>query len=140
MIDLNDRFILKTEKKNNNILRYILKGVGISFLVTMLLLLILSLVLTYTSVSESICDIGILVITGISILIGSSISNYNIGNKGIINGGISGGIYIVVLYFLSSIVTSDFTVGTNSFPMIIVGIVCGIFGGIFGVNINNKKK
>ena len=144
MIDLNDRFTIgsvKNEKKlkEKGTIHYILKGVGISFIATITLLLILSIILTYTSVSESICNIGTIVITGVSILIGSSISNANIGKKGIINGGILGGIYILILYLLSSIVTGDFSIGVNSFTMIIVGIICGVLGGIFGVNIKNKK-
>ena len=142
MIDLNYRGILGTEKIEKNHKRnfkYILKGVVICFVITMILLVFLSAILTYTAVSENICNIAIIVITGMSILIGSSITNLNIGKKGIVNGTIIGGIYIGVLYILSSLATGDFSIGTNSIIMIVIGCVCGTFGGIFGVNLNKKN-
>ena len=56
----------------------ILKGVGISLISTVLLLIIFSIVLTYSSIQESAINPVIMIITAISILIGSSISNMKI--------------------------------------------------------------
>ena len=53
----------------------IAKGVVISLGVTFILLLIFAAILTYTNVSETIINPVIIVITAISILIGSSIGN-----------------------------------------------------------------
>ena len=55
----------------------IVKGVGISLLLTVILLIIFSLILTYTSISESTINPVIMIITALSILIGSSLSNTN---------------------------------------------------------------
>jgi len=62
----------KAETKN------ILKGIGISLIVTIILLLIFSVILTYSNISENIISPVIMIITAISILIGSSISNRKI--------------------------------------------------------------
>ena len=112
----------------------IAKGVIIALLSTLILLLIFSAVLTYTQVSENIINPVIIVITAISILIGSSIGNIKIRKNGLINGAIIGGLYIAIIYFTSSILNWHFGLKWQSIIMIIVGMVFGILGGIIGVN------
>ena len=111
----------------------IAKGVIIALLSTLILLLIFSAVLTYTQVSENIINPVIIVITAISILIGSSIGNIKIRKNGLINGAIIG-LYIAIIYFTSSILNWHFGLKWQSIIMIIVGMVFGILGGIIGVN------
>lgn len=123
---------------NNKSLINILKGLGIAFIITFVFLLILSIVLTYTNVSENIINPTIIIITALSILIGSSISNIKIKKNGLINGGIIGGVYIVLLYLFSSVFSVQFSLTIQSIIMIITGIVFGILGGIIGVNISSK--
>lgn len=113
---------------------HILKGVGISFLVTFILLIIFSLILTYTNVQESIINPVIIVITAISILIGSSIVNVKIRKNGLINGAIVGGVYIAIIYMISSLLNWKFGLNMEAIIMIAVGIIFGILGGIIGVN------
>ena len=55
-----------------NTITNIAKGVGIALLASLILLLVFAIVLTYTNVSENIINPVIIVITAISILIGSS--------------------------------------------------------------------
>lgn len=118
---------------NNNI-GIIAKGVIIAIIASMALLLIFSAILTYTTISESVSNPVIIVITAVSILIASQISTRKIKKNGIVNGGIIGGIYIITLYLISSIVTGNFSLGINAIVMIIASIVAGMFGGIIGVN------
>ena len=92
----------------------ILKGLVISFILTLVSVFIFSVVLTYTNTPESTIFPVIAFITAISILIGSSISTIKINKKGIINGGIIGFIYIFILYLLSSIITTGFAVNVNT--------------------------
>ena len=66
----------KIELKQNMI--RIGKGSIVSILLTMLLLFVFSVILTYTSLQETIITPVIIVITAISILIGSSISTLKI--------------------------------------------------------------
>lgn len=76
------------EKINENkIVVNILKGVGISLIATLILLIIFSVMLTYTNIQESVINPVIMIITAISILIGSSIVNMKIRKNGLINGG-----------------------------------------------------
>ncbi len=85
-----------------NIIR-IIKGSIISIILTLLLLLIFAIILTNTSLGENIINPVIIVISVISILIGSSISTLKISKNGLLNGGLVGIIYILTIYLLSSI-------------------------------------
>ena len=120
--------------KDKNIFK-IIKGSIISIIITLIALTIYAAVLSYTTVSESTMVPVVIIITGISILIGSSISSISIKKKGIIHGGLVGLIYIIFLYILSSIVFAGFSLNMNSIIMIIVSILTGMIGGIIGVNL-----
>ena len=125
----------KELKTNNNAtLKNVVKGILISFLITVILLFIYALFLTFTNIGENTITPVIIVCTAISILIGSSISNIRIKKNGILNGALIGGGYILILYLLSSILNARFNLNIQSIIMISVGVVFGILGGIIGVN------
>lgn len=112
----------------------ILKGVEISLISTFIMLIIFSIILTYTNIQESVINPVIMIITAISILIGSSLGNTKIRKNGMVNGGLIGGIYIIIIYLISSILNWKFSLNIQSIIMIITAVVFGILGGIIGVN------
>lgn len=122
------------ENVDNKYIKCIFKGVGISLLTTVILLLIFSLILTYSNVQESTINPVIMIITAVSILIGSSIGNIKIRKNGLLNGGIIGGLYIIIIYLLSSILNWKFSLNLQSLIMIGISILFGVIGGIIGVN------
>lgn len=123
------------EKVKGKNVFYIIKGLIITLIATFILLLILSSLLVYTNLSENIINPTIIIITAVSILLGSSIANIKIKNKGIINGGIIGAIYMISIYLISSIMNQNFSLTLYSSIMIVTGVVFGMLGGIIGVNI-----
>ena len=112
----------------------ILKGTIISIILSIILLTIYAILLSYTSISENTMVPVIITITGISILIGSSISSMHIKKQGMLNGALVGLIYMLTIYILSSIFLSSFELNMNSIIMIAVGIITGMIGGVIGVN------
>lgn len=120
--------------QSNNLFR-IFKGSIISIIFTLILLFIFSILLTYTSISENVISPVIIVISSISILIGSSISTMKIKKNGLVNGLFVGLIYMLLIYIISSLINTGFAITTTSIIMILFGIVAGIVGGIVGVNI-----
>ncbi len=112
------------------------KGIIFSFIFTLFFLFIFAFILTYTNISESVIAPIIILITGISILIGSSISTLKIKKNGLLNGAIIGGIYIFSIYIISSILNTGFSLNISSVIMIVCGMIAGVIGGIVGVNIN----
>lgn len=121
-------------KFNKNIIR-IAKGSIFAIVISLILLFIYANLLTYTNISETTMTPVVLTISGISILIGSSISSLKIKRQGMINGALVGLIYMIFIYLLSSIMFTGFGLDTKSIIMIIVGTVAGMIGGIIGVNL-----
>ncbi len=124
----------ENSKESKKDIVIILKGSIIALILTIIMLTIYAAILSYTNVSEDSMTLVILVIAGLSIIIGSSITNIKLKRKGIINGALIGLIYILIIYILSSVITGVFNLNSNSIIMIIVSIVTGMIGGIIGVN------
>lgn len=112
----------------------IIKGVIISIIFTLIFLFAFSIILTYTNISEQFITPVIIVVTAISIFIGSSIGNIKMKKNGLLNGALIGGIYLIGIYLLSGIMNQNFSLSTQSIIIIVAGMVCGMFGGIIGVN------
>lgn len=115
-------------------MKNIIKGVIISVICTLIFLFIFSILLTYTNISEQIIAPVIIVITAISIFIGSSIGNIKMKKNGMLNGAFVGGIYLLSIYLLSGVIGQNFSLSMESIIIIIAGMICGMFGGIIGVN------
>ena len=123
--------------ENDNSVLKICRGVVISILVTLVLLFFLSIILTYSNISENIIPISIVITSGVSILIGSVFTTKKMKRKGIVYGGIIGFIYILLIYLISSITNKSFSINIYSIMMIIFSLLSGMLGGILGVNTNN---
>ena len=124
------------KEKNKSIVNLI-RGTVISILLTLIFLMVYAALLSYTNISEDTMTPVILVITGVCILIGSSISSINLKKQGMINGGLVGLIYVLFLYIISSIFLSGFALTSKTIWMIIIGIVTGMIGGIIGINMRH---
>ena len=125
------------EKRMSKTLVNIIKGIIISFIITIILFYILGIILSYTSVPEKIITPAIIVITGISILIGSSVSLIKSDSKGMMKGGAIGLIYFGILYSISSILLKNFEINIYYGIMFAATCICGGIGGIVGINIKN---
>lgn len=125
--------MVKVEKSSNSIIE-IFKGSAIAIVATIILLIIFATVLTYSNISESTMPTVIIVITALSILIGSQITTTRIKKNGIVNGATVGIIYILFLYLISSCVISEFSLSNYSIIMMATSVIIGGLGGIIGVN------
>ena len=117
----------------------IIKGCLFAIILSIILLTIYALLLANTTISENTMMPVVLTITGISILMGGTISSRKMKKNGLIYGGIVGLVYVLALYVASSISMVGFSLSANSFIMLTVGVITGIIGGIIGVNLVNKK-
>jgi len=117
----------------------IFRGVGIAIIFSIIFLFILSIVLTYTDVTEEIVEPIIMIVSAISILIGSSIGISKIKKRGIINGALIGTIYFFTMFILSSLISRNFSFSKEMLIITFLGIIFGIIGGIIGVNATNHR-
>ena len=118
----------------------ILKNVFIAYFITLLLFLVYSLLLEFTPMPESSIPLFGFISCMLSVFIGSSLAVIKIRENGLINGGLVGFIYILVLYILSSIFSTGFGLNGYAFSMIVFNIIIGMIGGIIGVNMCKEGK
>lgn len=118
------------------IFKEIIKGVGIAYLISIILILIYAIILAYTNVAESTMPTCIFVISMFSVFIASSFVAIKIKENGLKNGGLVGLIYIALLYILSSFTEGMFALTGYATATIIFNILLGMVGGIIGVNLS----
>lgn len=116
-------------------MKKIIKEIIFSILLTLVLIFILSVLVSKTSISENLIKPITIGIVSFSILVSGFRISKAKKEKGIINGGIIGLIYMLILYILSSTANLDFSLSASSLAMIIFGILGGAIGGILGVNL-----
>ena len=120
---------------NKNFFRILIGSLN-SILISCIIFLFFAIILINTNISENSISPVIIIVEIVSILIGSFISSKQIKKNGILNGALVGGIYIGILYLISSIFVVGVKLDMRSLIIIASSILCGIFGGIIGVNIH----
>ena len=116
----------------------ILKNVALSYIITVILLLVFAFLLTYTDISADIVSPTVFLITVLSIMLSGILNGRNTSEKGWLSGILSGLLYMIILYVLGIIIFSDISLNTNGILMLICGMLFGAIGGIIGIN--NKRK
>ncbi len=113
-------------------------GSAIALVLSALLLLGFSLLLARTDMQESTIRPVIILLSSLCILIGSVFTARKNTKNGMVNGGFVGGIYLLVLWIISSILMEgmSFTLHTG---IMLVAILTGMLGGIIGVNFAKTK-
>ena len=64
----------------------------------------------------------------------SSLVNIKIKRHGLLNGAIIGAVYLIFIYLISGIINKTFTLNIQSIILIISSMICGMIGGIIGIN------
>ncbi len=113
----------------------VLKGLILSFLITLPCFLGFALFLTYTDFPEKYTFIAVLITTVISVLTAAAYSTRNVRSKGWMNGCIVGVLYVAILYLASSIVFMNFAIDVQVLLTVVIGAIVGCLGGIFGINL-----
>jgi putative membrane protein (TIGR04086 family) len=116
----------------------IVKGILVSYIITIPIFIIFALILTYTNFPEKLIPSAVMVTTIISILTAGSVATRNIRNKGWLNGAIVGLVYVGILYLLSSIIFMKFTIDSNVLFIFLLAMVTGSIGGIIGINLKKN--
>lgn len=125
------------EKSKINI-SSILKGVVFSYIVTFILVFILSIVYYFCDMSDKLMGIAVFAIGVLGVFLGAFLLSRTISDKGMLHGGILGVIYCVILLILSFFINMEFTMGKGMIINIFSYIGSGMLGGIIGIN--NKKR
>jgi putative membrane protein (TIGR04086 family) len=132
MISSNEQS--KSNQANISLISLI-KAVIISFIITIPLFAIFSLILSNTDYPQKLISPVVVIITVISIFVAASFSTVGLKSKGWLNGSLVGLIYMIILYLVSSLAFGNFEINRNTITLVIIGIVTGAIGGIVGINL-----
>ncbi|ENK1243052.1 TIGR04086 family membrane protein [Clostridium sporogenes] len=119
-------------KKNTD---FIVQGILRAVILTVIMLLLFAVVLTFTDVSEKISSIIYLLITILSIMYGTIYSVRKINKKGWLIGLVISIIYMVIIYIISIVSGNTLTFGTDRFIRILLALILGMLSGMLGINI-----
>ena len=114
-------------------------GSAIALVLSALLLLGFSLLLARTDMQESTIRPVIILLSSLCILIGSVFTARKNTKNGMVNGGFVGGIYLLVLWIISSILMEGMSFTLHTGIMLVAAILTGMLGGIIGVNFSKTK-
>jgi len=113
----------------------IIKGLAFSFIFTLITFFVFSIILRFTNIEDSVIPGIVLLISIISILCGAAICTKNANSQGWLWGSCIGLSYSVILYLISSLTLTSFTLPLTTFYLILGYIIVGAIGGIVGINI-----
>lgn len=106
------------------ILKIFGKNLIMELIISLIGMFILALVLSKTSVSDSIMGNTIIGISAFSIALGGLVVSRKMEMKGILCGALQGVLYMVVLYLISSMASGKFALGIEGIVMILVRYCC----------------
>jgi len=123
------------KSESSNYLITLIKGVGFSYIVTFIFIVLLALIMTYTSLSEGLIPIVNSIAMIISIVIGSIYMSIKVNKKGWLSGGAIGLVYIFILIIFSSIFADKFAMDGYLLLKVLIALVTGSVGGMIGINL-----
>jgi len=118
----------------------LIKGIIVSYIITIPAFIIFALLLSYIDFPEKYISSAVLIATIVSLLVAGSTATRNVKNKGWLNGAIVGLIYMLVLYIFSGLVFKNFTIDRQVIIMAVIGVLCGAIGGIIGINFKRNSS
>lgn len=124
------------QAKANNKFIYLLKGCLMALIITTVLILITTIVLRFTSLSESRVPLINNIIMIFSVVLGGIYSSGKIKDNGWLQGAITGLFYYIIIILLSLLIVRSLEVfNIYLLSKMLISIFIGSIGGIIGVNL-----
>jgi putative membrane protein (TIGR04086 family) len=116
---------------------YIHTGEGIlrGVILTVILLLIYAVIMTFTEVSDGISSSFYLVTTLVSIMYGSIYAVKKINKRGWLIGIVVAIVYMLIIYIVSVISGNSAVIGVNRILRLLIAFTVGALSGMLGVNL-----
>ena len=121
-------------EKNNNYLPAV-EGVLRGFIITVILLLIFAVVMTFVEVSSKASYIFYLITTILSIMYAAIYAVRKIGKRGWFIGILVTILYLSILYIVSIISGHSMVIGSGGFLRVLLAVIVGALSGIIGINL-----
>ncbi|MBZ2173971.1 TIGR04086 family membrane protein [Schnuerera sp. xch1] len=124
---------MKTNILNRGI--NILKSLALAFILTFIFVLIVSILLTFTSLKETTIPLLNTTIMIVSITFGGIHMAIKSRERGWLNGGIIGALYFLILLLINFLFIKPFIFDIYTISKFFISLAAGIIGGIIGINV-----
>ena len=131
---------MEEKKKKSSLIHFTLEGLLSALVLTGLSLLIVSVIYLSRDLSD---ETARNIVTGCalsSVFISSVFSGKKLKNKGLILGALLGTAYSLCLYFTGFMAFGFPGFSKGLLSTLALSVLCGIIGGITGVNLRSNKK
>lgn len=129
---------LTSEKSVVLTLKVIIKTVVTAFLITIILMGILALLICYTPIPEEAITPSVYVLNYFSVFMAGLFSAARAKKRGFITGGLSGAVYMLLVYLLGYILFGGIEFTNDVLLTIVYCLVVGMAGGIVGINLQRR--
>lgn len=123
-------------KQDRGRIKYIFKGLMISFILTLIMILIFSLFLSFTSLRESKLPLFNNLVMIFSIVIGSIYVATKVKENGWLNGALIGLGYYIILTLLGLLFIKPFILDFITVSRLVIALITGVIGGMIGINLS----
>ncbi|NLM50124.1 MAG: TIGR04086 family membrane protein [Clostridiaceae bacterium] len=116
------------------------KSILTALIVSLALLVILSVIITYTSVPENAIGVSVDVISVFGVFLAGLLAARNVENKGWLYGLISGAIFMVLLLLIGYLVFDGVPFRNFNIFLVIMCLLSAVLGGMIGIGTKKGKK
>lgn len=111
------------------------EGVLRGFILTVVLLLIFAVIMTFIDINEKVSSAFYLITTLLSIMYGSIYAVKKVKRRGWLIGMLVTVMYLLILYLVSIISGNSAVIGVNRIERFSLAILVGMMSGILGINL-----
>lgn len=112
----------------------LLKGILISYCLTLAVFIIYALLITYTNISESFIPVLSLITTALSCIISGFLTAKTAKSRGLLWGVAAGGLYMLIMFTLGYTTIPTYQLNQKFAISLCLALAGGGIGGIIGVN------
>lgn len=128
---------MENSLKSKNFLQ-ILKGVGVSLVVSLVGILVFAFVLRFVNIGDNLIKVINQVIKVLSVLLGVSLTLKKDKTKGLLKGAGVGVLYTLLAYLVFSVLVGNFNFGLSLVFDTIFAAVIGLICGVIFVNVKTR--
>ncbi len=119
---------------------FIAKTVVISYIISLVLLFLISIPATYRAFSNLGISIAANTVTAISTLFAGFMAGRHFSGRGIVFGALCGILYTLPLCIVGSIISGTPLFGQDALIALGLGLICGGVGGVVGINTKRTSR
>lgn len=126
----------KSDSDSNGLtlgVKQIFRGILVSFCLLLIGSIIIGSIITFINFNEHIVQKILIIFNYVSILVGAFFTGYNVQKKGWLNGSLVGLAHMLLIVLVSTF-WLNISFNTGITIMLVVGLLTGLIGGMFGIN------